>query len=481
MKLIAIKNKRYILRLALIAVPLLPVLSSCEDDFLEAVPELEISDVNAFDTPERVLAQVNGLYSGLKHGRFLGGRYQIYNDIRAEEFINRTGNNVTGTSVWNATAGADETYITDIWSRGYQAINRVNVFLKGLEDNAAKVGAEDAQSYGAEAKFIRAMSYLSLVQVFAKPYTSDNGASPGLPLRLQAETTGANNSLERSSVAEVYAQILSDLNEAEAGLPESYGDPVLNTTRATKSAAIALKTRVYLIMGRYQDVVTEGNKLVPNAAPFASALALQHKLEEDVIAVFSNYTNSEAIFSVPFTATDAPGTQNQLGYYFNSGNTEYYLNQSAPGIFANPQFEADDARRTELTATINGQQYVTKFSGVNPYIDWVPLIRYAEVLLNLAEAEAEVGSEERAVALLEAVHQRSDASWQYTGTGQEDLVAAILTERRIELITEGFRANDILRRSLPLYSAGAGVSIAPSDERYVFSIPTSELNTNSGL
>jgi len=494
MKIFNIKsNKKFVVRLALLTIPLAPIVTSCDEDFLNATPELTILEGRNFDTPELVLAQVNGLYASMKHGRFMGGRYQIYNDIRAEEFINRTSNNVTGYSVWNQTAGADENYTTDLWSRAYLTINRVNTFLKGLEENSDKVDDALEAQYKAEAKFVRAMSYFSLVQMFAKPYTLDNGASPGLPLRLQAESSSANNGLKRSTVAEVYTQILKDLNEAEADLPARYGtgaaNNALNTTRAQKNTVIALKTRVYLVMGRYADVITEGNKLVPASAPNTSiGEGVKYQLLPDVASVYATDVNQEVIFAAPFTETDAPGTQNQIGYYFNAGNIEYYLNSSTTGIqgvYSSSQFEADDKRKTDLTSVYTGLAskpiISLKFSAVSPYADWIPLIRYAEVLLNLAEAEAEVGDQARAVALLQAVHNRSDASWTYTGTTKTDLVNAILTERRIELLAEGFRTNDIFRRGQAINSRGAGAAIESTDPRYVLPIPTSEVNTNPEL
>src|SRR5690606_22456846 len=100
--------------------------------------------------------------------------------------------------------------------------------------------------------------------------------------------------------------------------------------------------------------------------------------------------------------------------------------------------------------------YLTKFSGVSPFLDYVPVIRYADVLLMLAEAEAEAGDQARARALLEAVHHRSDPEYNFGAMNRQQLVDAILVERRIELLGEGFRANDVARRVLPLNSVGAG-------------------------
>ena len=131
---------------------------------------------------------------------------------------------------------------------------------KVISDSLAKL-------YVAEAKFVRALSYLSLLQTYAKPYNLDKAAL-GLPLRLSPITSLGFNDLARSSVEEIYTQIIKDLNEAEADLPVAYATPLLNTSRAHKSSAIALKTRVFLNQSDYQKVMQESAKLVPNAPPY---------------------------------------------------------------------------------------------------------------------------------------------------------------------------------------------------------------------
>ena len=328
-----------------------------------------------------------------------------------------------------------------------------------------------------------------MIQIFAKPYVSDAGASRGLPLRLTPETSLANNALKSSTVAAIYAQILKDLDEAEAGLPDTYGTALLRTTRAHKNTAIALKTRVYLAMGNYAKVLEEGNKLVPATAPFTNSARTAHALQANVVNVFAApFTTSESIFSFPMADTNAPGTQNQLGYYYSgagNGNLEFSLNKTGAGIYIDPAWPATDARKSALTqnATISGvlHSYPIKYGAVSPFTDFVPMIRYAEVLLNVAEAEALApgGNLVRAKALLQAVRTRSDATYVYGAlTTPAALEAAILKERRIELLAEGFRYNDLARKAAPLPSFGAGASIPVTDQRYTFTIPSGELNTN---
>ncbi len=455
------------------------VFTSCKKDFLDKQAELSIPEDMTFETPERILAQVNGLYSSVKQGELFGGRYLIYNDIRAEEFQNRTSNVVTGFSSYQFTNDPSDSYIANFWIVGYLTINRINKFLADFElpENQGVVTDEVKAIYIAEAKFLRAFTYSALVQLFAQPYTLDNGASRGLPLRLTPNTTSEGNSMPSSTVAQVYTQILQDLDDAEANLPES-----ANVTRAHKNTAIALKTRIYLRMGQYDKVLPEAEKIVSPSAPFQAPGGVTHRLAENVAAVFGQEAaQPENILSFPMDNTNAPGTQNQLGYYYNAGNIEYYLNRGAGSILSDSTgWPLTDARRLNFVENYNANWTIlTKYSADPPYLDWIPAIRYAEVLLNTAEAEAEAGSLERAHALVSAVRERSDDSYTVPEfTTKEIALETIFLERRIELLGEGFRAPDIQRRLLPFNSVGAGASIPHDDSRYVFPIPTREILTN---
>lgn len=484
-KFININNNRLktFTKVSLVALALTTVTSACKKDFLTKVPELSLSDVNAYDTPDRVKAIVNGLYLNVRSGGLFGGRYHIYNDIRGEDFNIRVPNGVTGSTVYNFTNNSSDTYTGNFWSIGYLAINRVNIFLDGLEQNKTKLPANLYENYKAEAKFLRALTYFGLVQVFAKPYVSDGGASRGLPLRLLPEQDTQHNVLKSSSVKEIYTQILKDLTDARDNLPDNYSTAILNTTRAHKNTAIALLTRVYLAMGDYPNTLAEGNKLVPASAPFTNTARVAHALQANVKNVFTApYTTSESIFSFAFDVTNAPGTQNQLGYYFNAGNLEYFLKTTGNAIYVDPAWPASDARKSQLTSTYAGiGPHPIKYSAVSPYLDFVPMIRYADVMLMVAEAEASRpgGDLARSRALLDAVRHRSDPAYDFgvlaSGAALE---AAILKERRIEFLAEGFRFTDIARKAAPVSSAGAGTTIPVTDERYNYPIPDAEVLFN---
>jgi hypothetical protein len=452
----------------------------CNKEKLSPEPQTAFSEEQAFANPERIKQQVFGVYSAMKNGNFLGGRGLVYNDVRGEDWLNITGNGVTALAAWNFSIVSSDNQTENFWSTGYVAINRANVVLKGLDNNEAKVGTAVANNYRGEMRFLRAVSYFHLVNLYGRrPYNADNGASLGVPLRLTANTGASTDTinLARSTVAEVYNQILADLNYAEVNLPLTYGTAAdTNIVRAHRNSAIAFKTRVLLNMGRYSDVITEANKLVPLTAPYVAPSGVQNRLEANILNVFRTYTASggrEMIFALPMAQSNGPGTQNGLALYHNA---EFALNPT--GILGNAQFTATDARRTLFVVNTSAPFRYSKFNDDNN--NYVPVIRYAEVMLNLAEALARTSAtvDPRALMLLNAVHQRSDPATTLAPATKDDLINAILTERRIEFLGEGLRSFDIMRLNMPFPAKGSVSAIPTTALNYVWPIPASELLYN---
>ncbi len=465
---------------------------SCNKDLLTPIPQTSITDITAFDTPERVLNQVRSMYQALKNGNFYGGRYQVYGDIRGEEFINETTNLVTGADVWNLNpTGTSTNSVKNLWAQAYYTINLCNLFIDGMAaKGSAVVSTTLSNNYLGEARLIRALSYYSLLQYYARPFADGNGSKPGLPLRLTGIKGSGSSDLARSTVAQVYAQILTDLDFAEISLPLTYtgtSAAELNTTRAHRNTAIALKTRVYLTMQNYASVITEGNKIVSLTAPFTATTGVAHALQPNITTVFTTYNTTESIFSLPMTvnAGDNPGVQNALGFYFvrngaTLGSAEYSLNPS--GIIGNTNWGPADVRRTALVITnaISGKRYLAKYQVASPYTDYAPVMRYAEVLLNLAEALARsnAGVDVRALQLVNAVRKRSDPSATVVATTQTELINAILLERRIELLGEGLRNNDLMRLLQTIPAKGTVPAKTPSEVGYIWPISADELSLN---
>ena len=472
------------------------LLGACKKELLEPVPQTQLIPDNAFATPERVEQQVRGMYSGVKSGQFLGGRYFVYNDIRGEEFLNNTSNGVTGLQTWNFTLNENTNEVTNFWNAAYAAINRTNVVLEGLANSP--IDATLKTKYKGEALFLRALSHYSLLTLFGRPLWDTPNDKYGIVLRLKAETNAdpASNVVPRAKVSEVYAQILADLNEAETSLTATNGSNYANATRAHKNAAIALKTRVYLSMRQYANVITEANKIVPATAPFQAPTGVAHRLEANIATVFpplsnppvqGTYTGPEVILTMPFTNLDLPGTQNGLGSYYNpspNGLGDYYLNPA--GIVAQAGWKTTDARRAFNVVT-SGKTYLRKWPNNGGSIpDYSPVMRYSEVLLNLAEALVRQNNtvDARAIALLNAVRQRSDATTTFTPADfatPQALIDQIMTERRIEFLGEGLRSIDVMRLGQTFAAKDIAPAVAPTGTQYVWPIPLRERQTNTGI
>ena len=477
MKLINNVNRVSLLAIALTAM----VSTGCKKENLSPVPQTSLSDATAFSSPQRISQQVFGVYSAIKSGQFLGGRAMIYQDVRGEDWINVTTNGVTAFGVWNFSITEGDNQVENYWAAGYAAINRANVVLEGIDANPSVIPATLANQYKAEVRFARALSYFYLQSLYARrPFNADNGASLSVPLRLSANKSSAGASLARSTQAQVFNQILEDLNYAETNLPATYGAAAgdSNVVRAHKNAAIAMKMRVYMHMNRWADVITEGNKIVSTSAPFQSPSNITHRLATSALAPFrSPYTSTENVFSMPMSNTNSPGTQNGLGGYWTN---EFGLNAS--GILGSTSFPATVTRRTNFLTPAVGTTPArwTKFN--DDLNNYVPVIRYAEVLLNLAEALARQATgttvDTRALALLNSVRNRADASVSWNPATKNDLINAILTERRIELLGERFRSLDIMRQVIDFPGKASVSSVPSSSLSYVWPIPASELQLN---
>lgn len=471
------------------AASVLVVLGGCKRELLNPVPPTTISDATAFDQPYRVTNQLLSLYAALKNGQFYGGRVLIYGDVRGEDFLSEDPNLVTGADVWGLNPTNTATAVQNLWAQAYATINQVNLFIDGMnEKGSAVIGSPLSGNYLGEARLIRALSYMNLLQFYARPYADGNGARRGVPLRLNGIKGPGFSDLAPSTVADVYKQILADLDFAETNLPLTYASAANNTTRAHRNTAIALKTRVYLTMQNYAKVIEEANKIVSAAPPFTATSGVQHALQADVTNVFKTpYATTESILSMPFTTTtgDIPGTQNGLQSYYLAAasglGSIYSINPL--GILGNASWKAADKRRafvfTATTGSNAGKSYLIKFPNSAP-ADNVPIIRYAEVLLNLAEALARTnaGVDARALLLVNAVRQRSDATTTITAASQQELVNAILLERRIEFLGEGLRNNDLMRLLQTIPAKGTAPSKAPSEEGYIWPASAQEKSLN---
>lgn len=484
-----------ILKGSIILVLILLITGCTKDEWMNPAPITSLSDLTVFDTKDRVVAQVNGMYASLKSGAHRGGRFQVYNDVRADNFLPNSSNLVTNFATWNHTVISSTNEVQNLWGAVYSTINVVNVFLEGLQaawDGGKITGfvtQAEYNQYRGEALAIRALCYFDLMQLYSKPYNIGTGANRGVPLRLTANKSAEGNDLAPSTVAEVYTQILKDLNDAEPLVLADFGNTNLNITRIHKNTIISLKTRVYLNMQNWGAVVTESAKIVPAAAPFTASSGVAHTLNASYAGIFTSpNATRESILSMPNTSANNAGTQNHLAHYFGSGSGESFYLVSTPGsLYAT--MDATDARKV-MIAVVAGKPYLTKYVDQLTRTDYAPVIRWAEVLLNRSEALVRSGNTvtQQAVDLLNAVRTRSFATGAYTLASFANAAAfydAVLRERNMEFLGEGIRNMDLMRLSLTIPGKvsdsgfGTVAAIPVTSESYFWPVPVTELTYNN--
>src|SRR5690606_27048555 len=241
----------------------------------------------------------------------------------------------------------------------YALVNQCNVIIEGV-DNAVSSGILDAtaaEPYKGEALFLRALAHHELLLHFSRPYADNPTSNYGVPYRTKANTGAAaateGNAQPRGTVKEAYDMLLADLDLAESLLPNDRGSVGQKISRATKGAAIALKTRVKLHMQDYPGVITEATKLGANATSGAFTSPIGgFALEADPTTPFLNYTNnSESIFSVAQSSAANGGVNGSISAMFSyadvSGGRD--LIGISPNLYNAPFWLEDDIRKTELT------------------------------------------------------------------------------------------------------------------------------------
>jgi starch-binding outer membrane protein, SusD/RagB family len=462
------KNK--VIKFAIAAFLLIGGLTACKKDKLFEEPHNAFSDVVAYSSPARIDASAIGMYDALQNINYFGGRVLVYADQRGLDIS--APNSYFGQMGFFTTLQPNDGTVAGAWQGGYRTIYQANLFLKSFLPHASLVTQAKADQYVGEAKFIRALCYFYLVNMWAQPYQFTADAShPGVPLVLDAadDPFSTSNNIPRSTVKQVYDQMEADLLDAELKLPATASDAYTKVTRATKGSARALLSRLYLFKGDYAKTITYADAVINSGS---------YSLNADPQTTFQPpYSTNESIFSVAMSGGDNPNTNNSIGQHYGAGgradisvSTDYIAMMNI----------ATDKRYLNLVTKSGGIYYTLKYPGLTT--DFVPVTRYPEILLNKAEALARLSSgvDANALSLLMMVRNRSNAG-VVTPVTKQDLIDAIVKERRIELAFEGFGILDLNRLKLDIPAHGLVSAIPSGSNLRVLPIPKYDLDINTNL
>lgn len=484
-------------------------LSSCVNDWLDVTPS-DGTDADAALTSSSDLAAARtGMYKALKGNSSLvdyyGMQFFVYGDVHAGDDYQY--NNIGGSNrasfyydmnYQTASEFTSSTSSSNVaWKSPYIVIGRANRIIAAAEGGALSDAAEakaTIDQYAAEAKVLRALAHFDLVRIYGKPYTEDQGASLGVPL-----VTGvleSNAKPARSTVAEVYTQVVKDLTEAiSSNALATETEPGYVSVWGAK----AILSRVYLNMGDYANALSVAEDIIKN-----SGAALWTRDQYFKAWDASTPNESEFLFRLNVAGSTDNNDLNGIGNlqqregYKEMVATKKFVDMltSDPKDVRNDMFLPATAAKEVATYGTN-KVYLNKLRGQGGNlrnVTIVPIIRLSEVYLTAAECAFRNNDKTKAVEYLNDLVKNRTTTEASLATVDNITLERILIERRKELIGEGQRYFDALRNNetITRYTSEADKGWhktlskdAQSFDRDYFkaiaAIPQAEINANPNI
>jgi hypothetical protein len=411
-----IRNLKYVFVFALAG-----VISSC--NVLDQEPQASLAPSQVFTDASGVNAAIIGAYSAIQGGNYAGLRSWALLDLYSGN-LRHTGTFPSFAQFQNRNILANNVEVSNMWNSVFDAINRANNLIRFVPDvNDAALNKDRAI---AEAKFIRAFSYLTALTLWGG---DNNGytvaGAPGVPLRLTPTLTPADGAATpRVSFGEVRDAILNDLTQdmIDALPNRGTGGSLSAAGRASREAAIALKAKAQLIFGNYAEASTLALSIITGTGS---------DLAPSYASLYSTKNNAESLWELQFDAVD----NNAIAFFF-FGTAQGGRNELAIATNANFPHEAGDAR-----ASVNnpGASTTAKYTRITNGDDNVIMIRKAEMYLVAAEALVRENATNlpQALDLLNAVRSRAGLV-DYNTADTAEFLTQLAADKRVELAFEGF-------------------------------------------
>ncbi len=478
------------------------LLGSCSEDSLNKVNPNGGTPVNYYTNEVELTRGVNAVYSMVQSARLVAREWFFLHDLRSDD-VASGGGQLEGArnQILTGSLQTSNGVMTDVWNGYYRTIHRANSVIEGSA-NTQNISESVKNRLLGEARFLRAWAYSDLVILW--------GAVP----LYKVPTKELVESQPKASVDEINAFIISELSEIQSALPAT----ATQVGRITSGAAQALLGRVLMSKGDYAAAKTELEK-VKNSG--------KYKLVANYFDNFREETgfNEESVFEIGYSNSnfnwDYDG--NGSGTEGNSRTQEYSAigwRNLIPSNSLLAEYEKNDPRIADTFYRI-GDKYnnnqdtlkdsqvqgnLSTFDGKQQKVSWkkytslyknketfytgpmnMRIIRYAEVLLMLAECENEVGTAAAAIDYLNQIRNRPSVSMpdyptaNYPVNSKAEIFKAIMHEKRVELAGEQVRNRDILRWRKQGKLMSEPISYFQANKFELLPIPQIEFSTNASL
>jgi starch-binding outer membrane protein, SusD/RagB family len=426
---------------------------------------LNVQSKDSIPTPEAITdsasahAAIAGMYHGLQNLKNYGSDVPEVGDLSADnaEF---SGTATSYGEIDDNQITVFNSAVLDIWSQAYDNINRCNTILDKV-GALTNIDSDTRNELMGEAYFVRALMYHDLTKFFGD-----------VPIVLHPTTDpNAGASITRAPKSAVYDQILKDLDSAQAGISDES-----STTTASVGAVHALRARVLFYMGDYAGAKSEadtvesdfGYQLAPNYSDLFTASG--NSTPEDIFKVIAGvHADQQSFLSYDYFAKAVGGT--------------YLLRPTVDLMTAyQPGFNGTSAgwNPTDLRGQWNisyagSRRYGSKYRSITGTENF-PILRLGEIILIRAEALARANQLPQAVTELNRTQARAQTTLFVLGSHtQQEVIDAIVAERRLELAFEGDRWFDLNRLGLTPDVMGIDAT------QELYPIPQSEIDVAPGL
>jgi hypothetical protein len=468
---------------------------------MDLVPASNLSPENFFKSEGDAVAAVYGVYSVFPGNDIYNQFWEVLQSQGTDDSEwggGRTTTNLDKNALDKFRFDANTNLIYAVWNSHFRIINRANFAIENIGRMSEDIiSAQSKERLTAEAKFLRALAYYNLIQIYG-----------GVPLVLTETISLDNLEVARNSVEECYTQIIEDLKTAESVLPGIDNLPDGYLGRATKGSAAGLLASTCLARGDYRDVV---NKT-------AEIMQMGYGLWENYAENFNpdNENGKESLYEIQYMR-NTPGVE---GSNFNGFYRPPFVNINGwVGYGDNPVtrnhyecYEEGDLRRDVNTRIYTREEYpnmspnyefpcyVNKFIDLSPLAvrsagseNNYPIIRYSEILLMRAEALNAINpSDPEAYENLNIVRRRAFGKPQNEvsdidirqGLSKDEFLDVILLERRREFAFEGKRRFDLLRTGKlkeAMMKQNPEIASIIEEKHYLLPIPVSEMDANKLL
>jgi hypothetical protein len=437
----------------LLSILLLPLLFiSCSEDFTVLGPISERNVVNYYKTQSDFEVAINGAFDALQSNGTFGVKYVLFMEMRADNTAN--GGGATGLAetledidTFGEIPTAGE--LNDAWVASYDGIARANTIISRIDE--ITFTSDDVKNrIKGEALFVRSLLYYHLGVIFGN-----------VPLITAEVTAPQNMNLNQVSASDVMTQIATDLTTAEGLLP--------STGRVSSGAAAALLGRVYLQAGDKASAVSPLKRVVSSNV---------YSLEANYADIWGpeNEGSSEILFQVEYLSGNVGEGSSYTDMFTASGVAGGVGGGTAPQTVTQDFIDSYEAGDLRQAATLSDSATVEKYEDTPtaPFdsdVNWVE-IRYAEVLLNLAEA---VGEGAEGYGYINQVRARAGLA-AIDGTTPGSYDDKLLHERRVELAFENKRWPDLLRHGKAKSVMASQLGIAEASVTLLFPIPQSQID-----